>query len=126
MDINEYLELLQNSNSFPLLEKMMRATSASHRTESSYAFFKTPPLLFANVTCLLIVFSILFSSTLPLPIFFFLSYSSLSPFFYIYIYTNKPLSLIFFLFFLFSSVNIHSFVQIYIYTCISHHFSKVH
>ncbi|MFS7943969.1 hypothetical protein Hanom_Chr06g00506511 [Helianthus anomalus] len=30
-----YLELLQNSNNFPLLEKMIKATSASQRTESS-------------------------------------------------------------------------------------------
>lgn len=63
-----YLELLQNSYSFPLLEKMIRATSASHRTESSYAFFSSPFLRLAKVTCLLILFSILFSSTLPLPI----------------------------------------------------------
>lgn len=49
----------------------MSATSASQRTESSQAFFKSPFLRFAKVTCLLILFSILFSSTLPLPIFFF-------------------------------------------------------
>lgn len=64
-----YLELLQNSQSFPLLEKMMRATSASQSTESSYAFLRRPFLLLAKVTCLLILFSILFNSTLPLPIF---------------------------------------------------------
>jgi hypothetical protein len=46
----------------------MRATSASQRTESSYAFLSSPFLLLANVTCLLILFSIRLSSTLPLPI----------------------------------------------------------
>ena len=47
----------------------MRATSASQSTESSYAFLRRPFLLLAKVTCLLILFSILFNSTLPLPIF---------------------------------------------------------
>ena len=56
----------------------MSATSASQRTESSQAFFKSPFLRFAKVTCLLILFSILFSSTLPLPIFFFLSLTQLT------------------------------------------------
>ena len=86
----KYLELLQNSYCFPLLEKMMRATSASHRTESSYAFFKRPFLLFANVTCLLILFSILFNSTLPLPIFFYFPSLSRCESF---IYMNESLSL---------------------------------
>ena len=63
-----YLEVLQNSQSLPRLEKIIRATSASQRTESSQAFLRSPFLRFANVTCLFILFSILFSSTLPLPI----------------------------------------------------------
>lgn len=66
IDIN--LELLQNSQSFPRVEKMMRETSASQRTESSQAFLRRPLRRLAKVTCLLILFSILFSSTLPLPI----------------------------------------------------------
>ena len=76
---------------------MMRATSASHRTESSYAFFNRPFLRLANVTCLLILFSILFSSTLPLPILLIISIISLfspSSFFFSHIYIS---------FFLFSS-----------------------
>ena len=92
----KYLELLQNSYCFPLLEKMMRATSASHRTESSYAFFKRPFLLFANVTCLLILFSILFNSTLPLPIFFYFPSLSRCESF---IYMNEASLSSFFLFF---------------------------
>jgi len=46
----------------------MRATSASQSTEISRAFFSKPDLLFEKETCLLILFSILFNSTLPLPI----------------------------------------------------------
>lgn len=63
-----YLGLLQNSNRRPRLEKMMSPTSASHKTDSSYAFLSSPLRRFANVTCRLILFSILFNSTLPLPI----------------------------------------------------------
>jgi Fe2+ transport system protein B len=53
----QYLEL-ENSKSFPVAEKMMRATSASHRTESSSAFFKSPRLLLEKVTCLAVTLSI--------------------------------------------------------------------
>jgi hypothetical protein len=55
--------------SLPRLEKMISATSASHSTQSSKAFFNNPLLLFENVTCLLILFSILSKTILPLPIF---------------------------------------------------------
>lgn len=48
----------------------MRATSASQSTEISWAFLSKPDLLLENVTCLLILFSILFNCTLPLPIFY--------------------------------------------------------
>jgi hypothetical protein len=74
-----YLGLLQNSNKRPWLLKMMSATSASHKTDNSYAFFNSPLRLFANVTCRLILFSILFNSTLPLSIFL-LFFSPLSLF----------------------------------------------
>lgn len=50
---------------------MIRATSASQRTESSKAFLRSPLLLFENVTCLLVAFSILFIWVFPLTIFFF-------------------------------------------------------
>ena len=50
---------LANWKSFPLLEKMMSPTSASHRTERSCAFFIKPPRRFENVTCLVVAFSIL-------------------------------------------------------------------
>lgn len=63
-----YQESLEYWKSLPLVEKTMRATSASQRTEISCAFFSNPDLLFENVTCLLILFSILFNCTLPLPI----------------------------------------------------------
>ncbi|CAA6662934.1 unnamed protein product [Spirodela intermedia] len=46
----------------------MRATSASHRTEISCAFFSSPDLRFEKVTCRLMLFSILLSCTFPLPI----------------------------------------------------------
>ncbi|CAA6665697.1 unnamed protein product [Spirodela intermedia] len=56
----------------------MRATSASHSTDNSYAFLNRPlrrlqkvnrPLRrLQKVTCLLVVFSILFISIFPLPI----------------------------------------------------------
>ena len=51
-----YLELA-NSLSLPLGEKMITATSASHRTESSKAFFRRPLRRFENVTCRLVAFS---------------------------------------------------------------------
>ncbi|KAJ0860814.1 hypothetical protein HanRHA438_Chr13g0627691 [Helianthus annuus] len=46
---------------------MMRPTSASQRTDSSYAFLSKPFRRFEKVTCRFILFSIRFSSTLPLP-----------------------------------------------------------
>lgn len=52
-----YLELA-NSKSFPVAEKMMRATSASQRTDSSSAFLSSPLLLLENVTCLAVMLSI--------------------------------------------------------------------
>jgi len=64
-----YQGSLEYSKSLPLVEKIMRATSASQSTEISCAFFNKPDLLFEKVTCLLILFSILFNCTLPLPIF---------------------------------------------------------
>ncbi|RWW44227.1 hypothetical protein BHE74_00050105 [Ensete ventricosum] len=61
------LWLLQNSKRRrPRLEKMMSATSTSHSTDSSYAFFSSPLRRFAKVTCRLTLFLILFSSTFPL------------------------------------------------------------
>jgi Fe2+ transport system protein B len=53
----KYLEL-ENSKSFPVAEKIMSATSASQRTESSSAFFKSPRLLLEKVTCLAVTLSI--------------------------------------------------------------------
>ena len=41
---------LENSYSLPFGEKMITATWASHRTDSSYAFFRSPFLRFENVT----------------------------------------------------------------------------
>lgn len=58
-DEKTHLEL-ENSYSFPLGEKMMSATSASQRTDSSNAFLSSPFLRFEKVTCLLVAFSILF------------------------------------------------------------------
>ncbi len=63
-----YLPELANSKSFPVLEKTISATSASHSTASSCAFFNKPPRLLENVTCLLVAFSIFFISIFPLPI----------------------------------------------------------
>ena len=51
------------------MEKMMSATSASHSTESSKAFFSKPFLLFEKVTCLLVSFSMRFIWVFPLTIF---------------------------------------------------------
>ena len=46
-----YLEVVQqNSESFPDAEKTMTPTWASHSTESSYAFFRSPFLRLQNVT----------------------------------------------------------------------------
>ena len=63
-----YQESVEYSKSFPLWEKIITATSASHNTEISWAFFKKPALRLEKVTWRLILFSILFSWTLPLPI----------------------------------------------------------
>uniref|UniRef100_A0A2P2K013 Uncharacterized protein n=2 Tax=Rhizophora mucronata TaxID=61149 RepID=A0A2P2K013_RHIMU len=52
-----YLEL-EYSKSLPVAEKIMRATSASQRTESSAAFLKSPRLLLEKVTCLAVMLSI--------------------------------------------------------------------
>ena len=49
---------LENSKSFPVEENMIRATSASQRTESSSAFLKSPLLLLEKVTCLAVALSI--------------------------------------------------------------------
>uniref|UniRef100_A0A803RAW1 Uncharacterized protein n=1 Tax=Cannabis sativa TaxID=3483 RepID=A0A803RAW1_CANSA len=62
-----YLELVEYSESLPLVEKTIKATSASQSTEISCAFFNNPERRFENVTCLLILFSILFISTRPRP-----------------------------------------------------------
>lgn len=59
---------LEYSQSFPVLEKTITATSASQRIASSRAFLSSPFRLLENVTCLLFAFSILFISILPLPI----------------------------------------------------------
>lgn len=50
--------VLEYSNSLPVAEKMIRATSASQRTESSSAFLKSPRLLLEKVTCLAVTLSI--------------------------------------------------------------------
>ena len=47
----------------------MAATWASHRTESSWAFFRRPFLRLENVTCLLVGLSILLISIFPFTIF---------------------------------------------------------
>lgn len=65
--IRWYHESVEYSKSLPLVEKTINATSASQSTEISCAFFNNPDLRFENVTCLLILFSILLSWTLPLP-----------------------------------------------------------
>ena len=49
---------LENSKSLPVEENMIRATSASQRTESSSAFLKSPLLLLEKVTCLAVALSI--------------------------------------------------------------------
>lgn len=65
---NIYQESVAYSKSLPLEEKTIKATSASQSTEISLAFFNKPDLRLEKVTCLLILFSILFSCTRPLPI----------------------------------------------------------
>lgn len=52
-----YLELAY-SKSLLVVEKTMRAISASQRVDSSWAFLKRPFLLFENVTCLAFMLSI--------------------------------------------------------------------
>jgi hypothetical protein len=59
---------LANWESFPVEEKTMSATSASHSTESSWAFLKRPRRRLENVTCLAAALSILFISRLSLAI----------------------------------------------------------
>lgn len=49
---------LEYSKSLPVAEKMIRATSASQRTESSSAFLKIPLRLLEKVTCLAVALSI--------------------------------------------------------------------
>jgi len=63
-----YLEL-EYSKSLPVAEKMIRAISASHRTESSAAFLKIPLLLFEKVTCLAVMLSIFLIFIFSLAIF---------------------------------------------------------
>lgn len=69
-----YLELA-NSKSLSLVEKMIRATSASQRTESSKAFFSSPFRRLEKVTCLLVAFSILLICVFPRTIFTSLLYT---------------------------------------------------
>lgn len=59
---------VQYSVSLPLLEKTISPICASQSTESSWVFFINPDRRFENVTCLLVLFSILFTSIFPLPI----------------------------------------------------------
>lgn len=89
---------------FPVLEKMMIPICASQSTESSFVFLMRPPLLLEKVTCLVVVFSILFISIFPRPMSQFpstLSFS-LNPYthyhtkiqvkenLYIYVHVNQP------------------------------------
>lgn len=68
-----YQEQEENSKRRPAGEKTRSATSASQRTESSNAFLKRPPFLFENLTCLLVLSSILANLTFPLFFFVFAS-----------------------------------------------------
>lgn len=61
---------LQYSKSLPVEEKMIRATSASQRTESSSAFLKSPLRRLENVTCLAVALSIFLIWIFSLAIFF--------------------------------------------------------
>jgi hypothetical protein len=54
--------------SFPMLEKMMNATSTSHNTVSLCAFFNRASWRLENVTCQLVGFSVLLISIFPRPI----------------------------------------------------------
>lgn len=58
--ISANLEELQYSKSLPLVQNMMRVTSASQRMASSSAFLKSPLLLLEKVSCLAAASSIFF------------------------------------------------------------------
>lgn len=60
--------VLEYSYNLPVLETMIRPTSASHKIPNSFAFFKSPFLRLEKVTCLLVVLSILLITIFPLPI----------------------------------------------------------
>lgn len=60
--------LLQYSNIFPVLEKMMSPICAPHSTESSSAFLNRPVWRLEKVTCLVVWFSILSIAFFPRPI----------------------------------------------------------
>lgn len=65
---NEENLVLEKSWRRPVLEKMMRATSASQRMASSFAFLMSPFRRFEKVTCLLVLLSIRRITIFPLPI----------------------------------------------------------
>jgi len=65
---NYVVEGLMYSCIFPEAPKMIRETWASQRTLISFAFLRIPFFLLEYVTCLLLEFSILLISILPLPI----------------------------------------------------------
>ncbi|KAL6012703.1 hypothetical protein ACLOJK_003192, partial [Asimina triloba] len=67
---------LAKSWSFPVLEKIMRPTSASHKMASSLAFFSSPVLLLEKVTCRLVELSMRRITIFPLPILGYLLLSS--------------------------------------------------
>lgn len=62
--------VLEYLKSLPVAEKTIRAISASQRVESSWAFLKSPLLLFENVTCRAAVLAIFLISILCLVILF--------------------------------------------------------
>jgi len=62
------VESEQYWESFPVLEKMMRPIWASDSIDNSRVFFNNPVLLFENVTCLVVLFSIFLISILARPI----------------------------------------------------------
>jgi hypothetical protein len=65
---NEFYYLqLQYCVSFPDGENMMRPTSMSHNTDSSYAFLISPLRRLEYVTCLFVGFSIFLISNFTLP-----------------------------------------------------------
>ena len=83
-----YLELAY-SKSLLVVEKTMRAISASQRVDSSWAFLKRPFLLFENVTCLAFMLSIFLIGIFFLAILILL-YIQLHTFHnHAYIYTNS-------------------------------------